>query len=148
MRTVPSHVGRYSIHRIAAADLPPVSRSAARRLAHPHGSFAAYHPDPLLVPGFAPLPHWDTAAHLAETAVRDFEQRHGGSASRVAWVLQRSESVGSSTIEDVSPSLRRVARAEAVTQNGGDPHDDAATKPSATSLQPASLPRSEMRIVR
>ena len=41
-------------------------------------------------------------------------------------MLQRSESVGSSTIEDVTPSLRRVARAEAVTQDGGDPQDEAA----------------------
>ena len=41
-------------------------------------------------------------------------------------MLQRSESVGSSTIEDVNPSLRRVARAEAVTRGGDDPRDKAA----------------------
>lgn len=119
-------MGRYSIHRIPIEDVLPVSRNAARRLEHPRGSFAAYHPDPLLTPGFAALPHWDTAARAAEAAIRAFEQQHGNSASRVGWALQRSESVGSSTIEDVSPSLRRVARAEAVTQSGGDPHDDVA----------------------
>lgn len=119
-------MGSYSIHRIPAEDVPPVSRSAARRLEHPRGSFAAYHPDPLLTPGFAGLPHWDAAARAAEAAIRAFELQHGDFASRVGWVLQRSESVGSSTIEEVNPSLRRVARAEAVVHDGVDPRDDAA----------------------
>lgn len=107
-------------------EILPVSKSASRKLEHPEGSFAAYHPDPLLTPGLATLPHWDNAARTAGAAIKEFEQQHGDSASRVGWVLQRSESVGSSTIEDVNPSLRRVARAEAVTRNGGDPHDDPA----------------------
>lgn len=103
-----------------------MSRTAARKLDHPPGTFAAYHPDPLLVPGMAALPRWDAAARAAEAAIADFEQRHGNFAGRVGWALQRSESAGSSTIEDVTPSLRRVARAEAVAEDGGDPHDDAA----------------------
>ena len=121
-------VGRYTVHRIPIEEVPPVSRSAARKLEHPPGSFAAYHPDRLLTPGFAVLPHWDSAAHAAEAAINEFEQQHGGFASRVGWVLQRSESVGSSTIEDVNPSMRRVARAEAVSQSGGDPHDEIANE--------------------
>ena len=119
-------MGLYTIHQMPAAEVPPVSKTAARKLDHPPGSFAAYHPDPLLTPGLAALPHWDRAAHAAETAIKEFEQKHGDAASRVGWVLQRSESVGSSTIEDVTPSLRRVARAEAVAQDGGDPQDEAA----------------------
>jgi len=103
-----------------------MSRTAARKLDHPPGTFASYHPDPLLVPGMAVLPRWDAAASAAEAAIADFEQRHGNFAGRVGWALQRSESAGSSTIEGVTPSLRRVARAEAVAEDGGDPHDDAA----------------------
>ena len=81
-----------------------------------------------MTPGLDTLPHWDSAARAAEAAIEELEQQHGDFASRVGWVLQRSESVGSSTIEDVNPSLRRVARAEAVTRNGGDPHDDPANE--------------------
>ena len=121
-------VGRYTIHQIPIEEVPPVSKSAAQKLDHPPGSFAAYHPDPLLTPGLAALPHWDSAALAAEAAIKEFEHQHGGFASRVGWVLQRSESVGSSTIEDVNPSLRRVARAEAVVQSGGDPQDEAANE--------------------
>ncbi len=119
-------MGRYTIHQIPAEEVTPISKNASRKLEHPPGSFAAYHPDPLLTPGLATLPHWDSAARAAEAAINEFEQQHGDSASRIGWVLQRSESIGSSTIEDVNPSLRRVARAEAVTRNGGDPHDDSA----------------------
>lgn len=121
-------VGRYTIHQIPAEEAPPISKSAARKLDHPPGSFAAYHPDPLLTPGIATLPHWDCAARAAEAAIKEFEKQHGDFASRVGWVLQRSESVGSSTIEGVNPSLRRVARAEVVTRGGGDPQDDAANE--------------------
>ncbi|WP_419926794.1 Fic family protein [Candidatus Poriferisocius sp.] len=121
-------MGRYTIHQIPTEEIPPLSKNAARKLEHPPGSFAAYHPDPLLTPGLATLPHWDSAARAAEAAINELEQQHGDSASRVGWVLQRSESVGSSTIEDVNPSLRRVARAEAVIRNGGDPHDDPANE--------------------
>ena len=121
-------MGRYTIHQIPLEEVPPVSRSAAQKLSQPPGSFASYHPDPLLTPGLATLPHWDSAARAAEAAIMEFEQQHGGPASRIGWVLQRSESIGSSTIEDVSPSPRRVARAEAVIRNGGDPHDDPANE--------------------
>ena len=119
-------MGRYTIHKVSTEEVGPLSRSAARRLDHPPGSFAAYHPDPLLTPGFAALAHWESAALAAEAAIGEFEQKHGHAASRIGWVLQRSESVGSSTIEDVNPSLRRVARAEAVAHSGSDPQDDAA----------------------
>ncbi len=119
-------MGRYTIHQIPAEEVTPISKNASRKLEHPSGSFAAYHPDPLLTPGLDTLPHWESAARATEAEIKEFEQQHGGSASRIGWVLQRSESIGSSTIEDVNPSLRRVARAEAVTRNGGDPHDDSA----------------------
>jgi len=119
-------VGRYTIHQIPAEEVTPISKNASRKLEHPSGSFAAYHPDPLLTPGLDTLPHWESAARATEAEIKEFEQQHGGSASRIGWVLQRSESIGSSTIEDVNPSLMRVARAEAVTRNGGDPHDDPA----------------------
>lgn len=119
-------VGRYTIHQLPAHEIPPVSRNAARKLDHPPGSFAAYHPDLLLTPGTTAPPHWHNAARAAEAAIKEFEDRHGDVAGRVGWVLQRSESVGSSTIEDVNPSLRRVARAEAVTREGDDPRDEAA----------------------
>ena len=119
-------MGRYTIHQIPPEEVPPVSRNAAQKLSHPPGRFAAYHPDPLLTSGLDNLPHWDSSARAVEAAIKEFEQQHGDSASRVGWVLQRSESVGSSTIEDVNPSLRRVARAEAVIRNGSDPHDDSA----------------------
>lgn len=119
-------MGRYTIHQTPDEEIPPLSRTAARKLEHPPGTFAAYHPDLLLTPGVATLPHWDSAALAAETAIKEFEKLHGESASRIGWVLQRSESVGSSTIEDVNPSLRRVARAEAIAQDGGDPHDETA----------------------
>lgn len=121
-------VGRYTIHQIPIEEVPPVSKNAARKLTHPPGSFAAYHPDPLLAPGLAPLPHWDSAARAAEAAIKEFERQYGDLASRVGWVLQRSESVGSSTIEDVNPSLRRVVRSEAIVQSGGDPQDEAANE--------------------
>ena len=119
-------MGRYTIHQLPEREIPPISRNAARKLDNPPGSFAAYHPDPLLTSAIATLPHWDSAAHAAEAVIKEFEGRHGDLASRVGWVLQRSESVGSSTIEDVKPSLRRVARAEAITRGGGDPQDDTA----------------------
>lgn len=121
-----SGMGRYTVHQVADGEIPPLSKTAARKLGLPPGSFAAYHPDPLLIPRIVPLPHWNEAALAAETAIRNFEAQQGDAASRVGWVLQRSESVGSSTIEDVNPSLRRVARAEAVVQEGGDPYDQAA----------------------
>ena len=121
-------MGRYTIHQLPEHEIPPVSRNAARRLDHPPGSFAAYHPDPLVTPGVTAPPHWAVAACAAEAAIKEFEERHGDVASRVGWVLQRSESVGSSTIEDVNPSLRRVARAEAVAREGDDPRDDAANE--------------------
>ena len=121
-------MGRYTIHQIPVEEVSPISRNAARKLEHPPGNFAAYHPDPLLTPGLAALPHWESAAHSAEEAIKEFERQHGDFASRVGWVLQRSESVGSSTIEDVNPSLRRVARAEAVTRGGGDPQDEVANE--------------------
>lgn len=66
---------------------------------------------------------WVEAAHSAERTIRAFESEFGESASKIGWLLQRSESLGSSTIEDVSPSLRRVARAEAAIQSGSDPLD-------------------------
>jgi len=62
----------------------------------------------------------------AETAIQKLESQHGQLASSIDWVLQRSESLGSSTIEDVNPSLRRVARAEAISRDGSDPYDDSA----------------------
>ena len=121
-------MGRYTIHQMPAEEAPPISKNAARKLDHPPGIFASYHPDPLLTAGIATLPHWDSAARAAEAAIKEFEEQHGDFASRVGWVLQRSESVGSSTIEDVNPSLRRVARAEAVTRGGGNPQDEAANE--------------------
>lgn len=121
-------MGRYTIHQIPVEEVPPVSKNAAQKLKHPPGSFEAYHPDPLLTPGLATLPHWDSAAKAAEAAIRGFERQYGDLASRVGWVLQRSESVGSSTIEYVNPSLRRVARAEAIVQSGGVPQDGAANE--------------------
>ena len=119
-------MGRYTLHQVPASSIPPISRTSAAKLEHPPGTFAAYHPDPLMAPQMAIPRGWVEAAHSAERRMREFETEFGESASKIGWVLQRSESLGSSTIEDVSPSLRRVARAEAVIQSGGDPLDRSA----------------------
>lgn len=119
-------MGRYTLHQVPASSIPPISRTSAAKLEHPPGTFAAYHPDPLMAPQMAIPRDWVEAAHSAERKMREFESEFGESASKIGWVLQRSESLGSSTIEDVSPSLRRVARAEAVIQSGGDPLDGSA----------------------
>ena len=103
-----------------------MSATAARKLDHPPGRFTAYRPDLLLKSGFVPPASWDGLARSAEAAIWQLETEHGQLASSIGWVLQRSESLGSSTIEDVNPSLRRVARAEAIVRDGGDPFDDAA----------------------
>jgi len=79
-------VDRYTIHQIPVEETLPVSKSASRKLEHPAGSFAAYHPDPLLTPGLATLPHWDNAARTAEAAIKEFEQQHGDSGA----VLRRN----------------------------------------------------------
>ena len=121
-------MGSYTIHRVSMQGVPPASSTATRKLDHPYGSFASYHPDRLMEHLFASPARWTDAALAVELSIREFERRHGPFASRVGWVLQRSESIGSSTIEDVSPSLRRVARAEAVTRNGEDPYDDPANE--------------------
>lgn len=119
-------MGRYTLHQVPASSILPISRQALAKLEHPLGTFAAYHPDLLMAPEMA-IPHdWVELAHSAERRMAEFESEFGKSAAKIGWVLQRSESLGSSTIEDVSPSLRRVARAEAAIQGGGDPFDRSA----------------------
>ncbi len=116
-------MGRYTIHQVATSALAPLSRTAARKLALPAGSFAAYHPDLLLNPGFNLPPRWLVTAKTAAKTLDNFERSYGRAADKLDWVLQRCESVGSSTIEDVTPSLRRVARAEVVVRDGSNPYD-------------------------
>ena len=87
------------------------------------GTYGAYVPDPLC--GWEPsLPlRLAGAVAEAETLVRLTDAT--GSAedpSAAEWLLVRAESVASSRIEGVFPSLRRVARAEA-RQAGLNPSD-------------------------
>lgn len=119
-------VGRYTLHEVPGRSVPAISRQAAKKLDHPPGTFAAYHPDMLMAPRLPVPDDWVAAAQAAEHEIAEFERRHGESASRIGWVLQRSECLGSSTIEDVSPSLRRVARAEAAIRGGVDAMDQTA----------------------
>ena len=116
-------MGRYTLHQVPASSIPPISRTSAAKLEHPPGTFASYHPDLLMAPQMAIPNDWVEAANSAERKIQEFESEFGESASKIGWVLQRSESLGSSTIEDVSPSRRGVARAEAAIRSGGDPLD-------------------------
>ncbi len=113
-------MGNWETHNLESEHIPvhTWSRSAARKSDLPLGVFRAYRPDLLCSPGFRQLPHWDIIAIEAENALRSLDDLHGDSASSLGWLLGRSESIGSSTIEGVSPSLRRVARLEAASKGG------------------------------
>ena len=74
------------------------------------------------------LDHWHAESQKSEDLLRSFDKQYGKYASKLGWILQRSESLGSSTIEGVTPSLRRVACAEAVSQADNSLKDAAAVE--------------------
>lgn len=115
-------MGRYEKRRWAPQDAeryPPASGRRNRRT----GTYHAYIPDPLA--GWEPSLPVRLAGDVAEaeTLVRLTDAAASaddpGSAE---WLLVRAESIASSRIEGVFPSLRRVARAEA-RQSGLAPSD-------------------------
>ena len=75
--------------------------------------FDAYVPHP--VNGWAPDLHVDTWKQVSTAAERcaDLANTTGREPLVSEWLLDRSESIASSTIEEIRPSARRVARAEA-----------------------------------
>ena len=112
----------FVIDRRAAGELLSTLLGHVRRN-RGSGTYGAYVPDPLC--GWEPsLPlRLAGAVAEAETLVRLTDAT--GSAedpSAAEWLLVRAESVASSRIEGVFPSLRRVARAEA-RQAGLNPSD-------------------------
>ena len=119
-------MGKWQRHQLSAYNIsnPFLSRSAAKKSKLPIGHFDAYYPDRLCNPGFEISESHVRGIEDAESSLQSFEKQLGPSAERLNWVLQRSESLGSSIIEDVKPSLRRVARAEAVAQLSNDAPQD------------------------
>lgn len=93
------------------------SRTASSRAARPGD------PAPNLFDAYVPhfIRHWephfsaDTWRHLAEATerCRALSQAGADHALPAEWLLRRAESIASSTIEEIRPSARRVARAEA-----------------------------------
>ena len=75
--------------------------------------FDAYVPHE--INGWEPELHTDTWRQVSEAAERCAELAKAAGSRPVAseWLLDRSESLASSTIEEIRPSARRVARAEA-----------------------------------
>ena len=82
------------------------------------GVFQAYVPHPIA--GFEPLLSVDTWLRV-QTAEQAVTELPAGAASPAEWLLTRAESAASSTIEGVRPSARRLARAEAQFDFGGQP---------------------------
>ena len=71
---------------------------------------------PHLISGWAPELHADTWQRISAAAQRceDLAQSTAGPPEFAsAWLLDRAESIASSTIEEIRPSARQVARAEA-----------------------------------
>ena len=87
------------------------------------GIFRAYVPHPIA--GFEPLLSVDTW-HRVQAAEQAVSALPAGAASPAEWLLTRTESAASSTIEGVRPSARRLARAEAQFALGGQrpPYQD------------------------
>ena len=75
--------------------------------------FDAYVPHP--INGWAPDLHVDTWRQVSMAAERcaELARTHAGRPLASEWLLDRSESIASSTIEEIRPSARGVARAEA-----------------------------------
>lgn len=75
--------------------------------------FAAYVPHP--INGWKPELHVDTWRQVSMAGERcaGLAQVAGSRLIASEWLLDRSESIASSTIEEIRPSARRVARAEA-----------------------------------
>lgn len=75
--------------------------------------FGAFVPHP--VNGWEPELHADTWRHVSMATERctDLAKAAGNRPLAAEWLLDRSESIASSTIEEIRPSARRVARAEA-----------------------------------
>ena len=115
-------MGRYEERRWAPHDAdrhPPTSGRRKRRT----GTYHAYIPDPLI--GWEPSLPLRLAGDVAEaeTLVRLTDATMSADGPNSAeWLLVRAESMASSHIEGVFPSLRRVARAEA-RQGGLTPSD-------------------------
>ena len=92
-------------------------RTASSRAAAPgdpgRSLFYAYVPHRIC--GWTPKLPGDLWSLLARTAeeCRRLRQAAGSGSLPADWLLQRSESIASSTIEGIRPSARRVARAEA-----------------------------------
>ena len=115
-------MGRYEKRQWAPQDAeryPPASGRRNRRT----GTYHAYIPDPLV--GWEPslparlagdLAEAETIVHLIDAAASADDP------SSAEWLLVRAESIASSRIEGVFPSMRRVARAEA-RQSGLAPPD-------------------------
>ena len=93
------------------------SREYASRAALPRDPddslFEAFVPHPIV--GWDPLlstSTWTRVSRASERC-RALHESHGGDGLSAEWLLRRAESIASSTIEDIRPSARRVARAEA-----------------------------------
>jgi len=93
------------------------SREHASRAARPgdpqDSLFDAYVPHPIA--GWEPMLSASTWARVSRVSARcrALEEPHGRGDVPAEWLLSRAESIASSTIEDIRPSARRVARAEA-----------------------------------
>ena len=115
-------MGRYERRRWAPPDTERYTPLASRRNRRA-GTYDAYIPDPLS--GWEPSLSLRLAGEVAEaeTLVRLTDAAPSADdPSAAEWLLVRAESVASSRIEGVFPSLRRIARAEA-RQGGLNPSD-------------------------
>ena len=115
---------KYQLDIASKSSITP--RYASKPSDLPIGQFKSYFPDELCTPGFDVPDECIEQIVDAEDYLKSFDRKYGSLSSVLGWVLQRSESLGSSTIEGVSPSIRRVARAEAVSQIGESPKDSVA----------------------
>ena len=90
------------------------STSRAAREGDPEGSlFDAFVPHP--IDGWEPVltaSAWGRVSHAADRC-RDLDAAQTGGDLPAEWLLRGAESIASSTIEEIRPSARRVARAEA-----------------------------------
>ncbi|WP_419945616.1 Fic family protein [Candidatus Poriferisodalis sp.] len=88
--------------------------SRAARTGDPEGSqFDAFVPHPIL--GWEPTLDaraWERVSNASDSC-RDLNEERGSGELPAEWLLERAESIASSTIEEIRPSARRVARAEA-----------------------------------
>ena len=88
--------------------------SRAARAGDPRDSlFDAYVPHPIA--GWEPVLSTSTWGRVSRSSerCRALDETHGQGDLPAEWLLRRAESIASSTIEDIRPSARRVARAEA-----------------------------------